>query len=603
MKDTTNIRSSGVSAPLPSAEKDFSRGTVSPDSGFSEKIWFARNLAVLSIAAQFIIHAWWQAHNGNPAWALPRLTSWLQDAILIFILYMTGSKLFKPGGSLSGRRSANFFYMFIWPVAVFFLMIYPRHIPDFINFPVNIFTAGAGAVKEFTAMFISREEMLILPAVAILTVFISYSYGHVNLLRTGRVINYLFFIIAFSSLFFPPSHPVVFSLQDSIVSGLFGGGRQFPLIVQSGKFRDEMSAGEASARPPGPDFLNEIDSRGELYKAFPVSEKISHTVVIVMETVEGKRFKKELFENKNTFIGSRAGEFRYFSRYFTLNLDSYTSLIAMLTSVFVPFRAYSDADIYSGITASPNLAAAMKKAGTACMFVSTARNQPFIPVRDEWDKILMRADIPEDPSMAHIDSPPIESAVEDRAAAGAIVDFMRSRSRSFVMQECVYGHTQAWSDLTGRSQLEYYDLYVRELIEKISAAGLRERTLLILVADHGSRQDPAEFENYRVPLIIWGPGVKPGEDDRFLSHLDFSGLVAEAFSGKNWRPSEKPLMTVGHSGKWVYGEIRGEGEFQFLDNLRGRVLSSGGSSNPVKLNEKFQLYVNDFSSRFPGPGY
>ena len=565
------------------------------------KIWFARNLAVLSTASQFLTHSWWQIQSGNPSWIWPRLASWLQDAVIIFILYAAGAKLLKTFGSGSIRRYATIFYIIICSFAGCLLMLYPRHIPDFINFPVNIFFVDAGVAKEFAAMFISRAEMLILPAIALTIIFISYSLGHINLFRTDPVFNSIFFIAASSCLFIQPSNPVIFSVQESIVSGLFGGGRQFPLIVQPDKFRPGKTDGEAAARTLGSDFFTDINSAGELYENFPSSKKINHIVVIVMETVESNRFISELLEDKNTFIGSGKEEFRYFSKYFTSNLDSYTSLIAMLTSVFVPFRAYSDAEAYSRVQAAPNLASALKRTGAACMFVSTALNQPFIPVRGEWDKILTRDSLPDDPSMAHIDSPPIESAVEDRAAATAIVEFMRSKSRTFVMHECVYGHTQAWSDLTGKPQLEYYDLYARELAEKITAANLRQETLLIMVADHGSRQDPAEFENYRVPLIMWGPVIKPGVDDRFLSHLDFSGLVAEALSENAWRPSQKPILTVGHSGKWVYGEICSEGKFQFLDNLRGIVLSHRGFQNPIQLNEKFQRYLNYFSSRFPAP--
>ncbi len=598
MKDKKEIHRPGVSSPPPFMKL---KCLSDSDSIFtsSEKIWFARNLAVLSAAVQFFIYAYWQIQSGNPAWAPHRLTSWLQDVVIIFILYIIAAKLLRPGELRSGRRYRTFFYMVIWSAAICLLMLYPRHLPDFMNFPVNIFIVDSGAANEFFRMFIAREEFIILPALAFLMIFFSYSLGHINLLRTGLLFNSIFFIIASSVFLFPPSNLFIFSVHDSIVSGLFGKGRQFPLLIQPDNLRAQKSAGEVSAQTPRSDFFQKINSSVEFYEGFWASKKISHIVVIVMETVEGKRFKSELLENKRTFIGSSTEKFRYFSNYFTLNLDSYTSLIAMLTGVFVPFRAYSDPEIYSGVQSVSNLITAMKKNGAACMFISPALNQPFIPARGEWDKILTRAALPHDPLMAHIDSPPIESAVEDRAAAPAIIEFMLARPRSFIMQECVYGHTQAWMDLTGKNQLEYYDTYIRELNEKLSAASLRDKTLIILTADHGSRQDPAEIENYLVPLIMWGPGIKPGVDSRFLSHVDFPGLVGEALCEKNWRPLENPIMTVGHSGKWVYGEICAAHEFQFLDNLRGRVLSSKGSSDPIKLNENFQRYLNDFSSKFP----
>jgi len=77
--------------------------------------------------------------------------------------------------------------------------------------------------------------------------------------------------------------------------------------------------------------------------------------------------------------------------------------------------------------------------------------------------------------------------------------------------------------------------------------------------------------------------------------------VREVFSGKRPDASNDRILTAGHSGKWVYGEIRADGKYQFLDNSRGRVLGQKGGLDPTELQNAFQLYLGLFSNAFPDP--
>jgi hypothetical protein len=559
------------------------------------------NIAASSAIVQFVIHGWWQLQSGNPFSIIPRLVSWFHDCLMIYLLYIGGKTICVHSGLGNRRRFALFLTTALWFTAICLLMFYPRHVPDFLNFPVNIFAVDMGTAGEFSRQFIAWNEIVLIPSLTILLFIFLYFRNPFTIPFTNVFLKAALFIIAAVTLASPSPQPLVFSVQDSLMSMISGGGRQFPLLTRpqiSASIKKHYATPAASS---GMEAFTAQYPAASRHGDLIASKEISHVVVIVMETVEGSRFTREILDDKNSFIGSRRGEFRYFSNYFTTNLDSYTSLVAMMTSIFVPFMAYSDPEIYSGIQYSPNLAAAMKKNGAFCAFISTAEDQPFVPVKNEWDRVLARRDIPAGEAMAHIDSPPIESAVEDRAARPAIIDIMRKNARSFIVQECVFGHTEAWLDLTKKTQLEYYDLYMRELTDSIKTAGLLDRTLLILVADHGSRRDPAEYDNYHIPLIMRGPGVTPGDDGRFLSHLDFSGLVRETFSGQPSGAVNERIMTVGHSGKLVYGEIRSDGKYRFLDNSRGRVLSQNGGRDPALLQNAFQLYLNLFSNAFPDP--
>jgi phosphoglycerol transferase MdoB-like AlkP superfamily enzyme len=97
---------------------------------------------------------------------------------------------------------------------------------------------------------------------------------------------------------------------------------------------------------------------------------------------------------------------------------------------------------------------------------------------------------------------------------------MTTGKRSFVLHELIFGHSTEWRVATGKRQLEYYDLYFNDILNQLERRGLDERTLLIIVSDHGDRAKSSNMENYRVPLLIVGSGVTPLKDDGFRTHLD-----------------------------------------------------------------------------------
>lgn len=579
---------------------------------------YAGNLAALSAAFQLNLHLWWQIQSGNPFWIMPRLVSWLHDCVIILAIYLIAAAI---TGKIENKPGTPYFLAIpaaLWLAAMSVLILYPRHVPDFLSFPVNIFSVDSGAAGEFFRQYVTYHDIAFVAAALAALAFMArsklpeYSFRIKPFFKNAMKIVLLLFLVA--TLAAPSPNPIVFGAEDIIVSGIFYGGRVVAPLSRPAKpdapggggagstaaraaaSNNNAGEGNAAAAIPAAFSKEAFDSLADTVAKGP--NKISNIIVIVMETVESDRFERELLNKPGTFTGSKRSEFRYFSNYYTPNLDSYTSLIAMLTSVAVPFQAYSDPGSFSGVQRAPNLVTALERAGMNCFYISTAENQPFIPVRNAWNKIFTRKTIRHDPGMAHIDSPPIESALEDRAALREIDIIMMKISRSFILHECVFGHTREWLDLTGKSQLEYYDLYMRELFGRLSANGLLEKTLVALVADHGSRGDASKLENYHVPLVLWGPGVRPGTDARFLSHLDFPGLLCEALCDKPWPAFAGPLLTVGHSGRWTYGEIRADKKYQFIDNYRGRVIGAEGGLDPLDLRRRFQGYIDRFSMAF-----
>jgi len=186
----------------------------------------------------------------------------------------------------------------------------------------------------------------------------------------------------------------------------------------------------------------------------------------------------------------------------------------------------------------------------------------------------------------------MESATEDRAALPLILDHAASSQRSFVLAELVYGHTPEWRVSTGVTPLAYYDAYLNELWDGLAESGLADNTLIIVVSDHGDRGAHAERANYRVPLLVVGTGVSPGEDVEARSHLDLQAIVAHDRLGTPLPAARSRLTTVGSTERWVYGEIVPPSQHVFIDDGSGTVLDRVGTIDPANVHRRFQELVD-----------
>lgn len=240
----------------------------------------------------------------------------------------------------------------------------------------------------------------------------------------------------------------------------------------------------------------------------------------------------------------------------------------------------------------------LRSNGFRTLFVSTYAYQPFVPNPRDWDQILGRRDLGDLGQWISVGSNRMEAATEGRAALPAILEFMTAHPRSFVLAELVFGHSPEWRAKTGLAPLEYYDRYLSDLWDRLTGAGLSARTLLVVVSDHGDRFRPAEPENYRVPLAVLGEGQEQGVDDALRSHLDLQGIIAHHLAGAPMPPARPAVTFVGSTERWIYGRLLAGGEYAFLDDRTGRLLS--GNLPPRFVHEAFQAQVSRFAATFLG---
>ena len=546
--------------------------TKAPGEWSSAALW--RSVVALATLL-FVLHFVAAVAARDPRLILPHAVAWLHDLALLGVL----------GGLFVGLARLRF-GPFPWVVrivghgvlvgAAMLLALYPRILQMFLAAPANFLQTDAATASVFVRDYLGVRALW--PAAVALAVGVVAP--RTPFLQVGRrwgIAAVPLAVLAVLTLGRDSPNPVVFGLQDS--------ARQLfvPRVIP--RIRTIFATTNAPLTAPSIDWTSA--SRAGRY---------DHVVLAVLEGVTAADFEAGFTKRTGGFLDRHKEHVRYFSRYQATNLDSYTSLVAMTTSIQVPFRAYAAPEQYASVNDAPNIARGLRSAGFRGLFVSTYEHQPFVPNPQDWDKVLDRRDLGNLEGWTSLGSSRMESATEDRAALPTIVQFMKVGPRSLVLAELVFGHSPEWRAKMGLTPVEYYDRYLTDLWDRLSAARIASRTLLVIVSDHGERSRSAEPDNYRVPMLIVGEGVEPGEDGAFRSHLDLQAIVAHYLVGAEMPATRTAVTVVGSTERWIYGEILASGEYSFIDDHLGSVLS--GRRDPFAVHAAFQAYVAAFSGRF-----
>ena len=234
----------------------------------------------------------------------------------------------------------------LFPLA-WLLAAYPLLLTEFIAFPVNPLSADTQTVELFLKDVFHRSGLVALglsTAAGLLAWRMDFP-----LPRRGRrvgvvVLSTLCGLGIVAALILPVTvpQPLVFGVVDSVKEAVWGGRRLVP---------PPRPPREVSLAPSNSPMLE-----GEEFR-------YDHVVVIVMETVSTEDFERRFLAIKDGFFSQVRDRAFLFRNYYTTNLDSYTSLLAMLTSQQVPYRAYHTPEQFQGINQAPNLVRTLKKEG------------------------------------------------------------------------------------------------------------------------------------------------------------------------------------------------------------------------------------------------
>lgn len=535
---------------------------------------------VLAFAAwQLLLHLWQCAMSGDPRLWPPHAVAYLHDLLLLgaLLLLAAGACRLAPGRI---RAGVEIFSVIILAVTGTILAIYPQMLREYLAFPVNVFASGNGGARVLLTEYLGLGRLW--PAGVALGLSAAALFVPFRLPEWRRPRRLFWTVVIVLGLLTSPRspHPFLHSLKEEVV-GMFARSERVVPSLQ---------------RPPRRTHASPAAGNALLEKGAALDA--DRVFLIVLEGVTSADFETEFLRGNSRFLARMGDHSTYFSRYYATNLDSYTSLIAMLTSVQVPYRAYADESLYTAVNQASNLTRSLRALGFFTLFASTYEHQPFVPNRNEWDQVMDRMDLPSLDGWVSLGSSRMEAATEDRAALSAIVSTAAARPRAFVLHELVYGHSTEWRAKTGQTQLAYYDAYLCDLMDKLETKGLGQRNLFVIVSDHGDRAKASVAENYRVPLLVAGAGVSKGEDAAFRSHLDLQAIVESYLTESAMPPPRAQVQIVGSTERWVYGAITANGDNLFIEDETGAILSRQGDLSASDLHASFQSSLDEFGIRF-----
>ncbi len=527
---------------------------------------------------QLALHLLACAIDGDPRLLMPHLVAWLHDLLLFSLIAGSGAAV----GRLVPEKQSSISVItrVILAASGMLLALYPQTLREYLSFPANIFLSDSSSIGVTLFEYLGIRRLWPLPGTLMLFAVARYLPLKRITLRAGLLALSPVILAGLATLPGTP-HPVMFSLIQSLSGTAAGSSRAVPSLRPS-------SGSTATPLQAAADTMPRLSSELTADRVF----------IIVLEGISSAEFEGRFLNRQSRFLERVQGRYSYFSKYHTTNLDSYTSLIAMLTSQQVPYRCYAEPHRYEAVNRSANLVSSLNSRGYYSLFTSTYAYQPYIPVKNDWNRIMLRSDLGQQIGMVTVGSSRMEEAVEDRAAIPAIVETAASHKKTLVMAELVYGHTTEWQAKTRIEPLDYYDRYLAELFDALQAKGLDRRSLFIVVSDHGDRSKADTADNYRVPLLIAGDGVQAVTDSHFRNHLDLQQITTAYLNGTPLPPAREKQFAVGSTERWIYGELRANGDHLFIDDRSGRVLSAAGGISPNQAQQEFQQYLNRFESQF-----
>jgi hypothetical protein len=542
-----------------------------------QKINYPLRLTVIAILALLILKIFFFCSNRNILY----LISFFQDSFLLIINYF----FFIYGVNKSPRLvlpgKIVFFTLFMVLGAVSF--VYTIFLEDLITLPVNLFCITIDHITFFIKYFLDLKLVLITTSgiglMLILARFFPFKLNNTKRLSVIAIILTLLFI---PTVIRPSLNPLVSSAIEQYGLSIKTNHNILKMVNQSVADNEKHDQFK---------FLNKA------FDTIPHFQiKYNRIVILVMESINYKKFINESSADSNSFYNQHKKNISLFKNYYTLNLDSYTSILSMLNSVFIPYQAYVNDTKFSFVNKRNNLIRFLNYDDFKTLFLTSYGKQQerFLPDANDWIQQTYMDSISGNPKYVSITSNKIEYACEDLSVFDDMMDFLKTNRKAFVLQEMVYGHTVAWKQKTGIETMEYYNQYFNKTINELKKNNLLDSTLIVVVSDHGPRNEPYNIENYHIPLLFYSNDIYNSTNSEFLSHIDFKDILLETISDFKYVPTENDLYIVGNSGEMIYGTIKKDGKYVFINNRMRAPQTNTTVAEVLSFNKNFLSYRNYF---------
>jgi len=477
-----------------------------------------------------------------------------------------------------------FFYVFFLPICVLSI-VYTFFLLDLYHFPMNIFSISADNFKFFITYFTNFRLVggFLLGLGALFMV--SYFFPKKPVFQKWtKHIGITLFLLFIPSVFKPFINPILHSVSEEILLSLHADANIIKL------------------QPPVATVTetNEFNHLNQSFNTLPNARfKYNRIVVLVMEGLKYSDFIQKSLADSSSFLNRHKQHIKQYNNYHTLNIDSYTSLMAMMNSIFVPYQSHLSKDKFAFTDNCNNLVRFFNQNNYATFFITSYGKQQstFVPNANEWSTSYY-IDNPETVTQfTCLTSTPIEKACEDNAVLTAITDTLAKYPHIFAMQEMVYGHMTEWLKLLGADPSAYYNQYFNRLADNLNQKGIADSTLIFILADHGPKENALDLENYHVPFMVYATNITDTTTNHdFLSHLNFKDILLQTATNLPVTITPQPVYILGNSIELVYGTITPNGKYALITNRRQFAQSNLPKQQVLKLNKDFQKYLNYYES-------
>ncbi len=504
------------------------------------------------------------------------IMSFFHDSLLIIINYWVFIGLSKF------KRLKVFPNIILFSIHLFLLLFFILYTPlilDILSFPTNIFRANSSMAGFMLEYFVGIKTIST-TVVAFIFIYLTNRYF---IFDAKKRIYSLSLIVVFIL--------GIISLGKSVNPILYSIGDEVRFILNPHKTTANLE------KLTNPVVSNDSIDFSFLNKRFidvPIMEiTYNKVIVLVMETMNNDMYTKAQEDFPLDFIHQS----HLFTNYYTPNLDSYTALIAMLNSIYVPYQSYTNTDKYTFLNEQNNLVKFFNTNGyfTSFLIPAASHHIRFTPNPDDWDKIVFHNDFDLD-DYTCVTSSKIEMACEDLVVFDDTIDILKNNKKAFVFHEMVYGHTSEWFSKTGITTEEYYNAYFNKMVAELKSENLWEKSLLIIIADHGPRLNPQNVEDYNIPLLFCADDLESLENSTLYSQIDFKDILLNYITDSP-KPKERDIIyTIGNSGELVYGMITRNGNYAFIDNSYLDATTNISNAELERFNHDYQGYINYFES-------
>lgn len=541
------------------------------------KINYPLRLTVIAILALLVLKIFFFCSNRNILY----LVSFFQDSFLLIINYFFFIYCVNKSPKLILVGEIFFFTFFMLLGAVSF--VYTIFLQDLITLPINLFCITIDHLTFFIKYYLDLKLVLVTTlGIGIMLILARFFPFKLTDKKKLTVIAIILSVLFIPTLLRPSLNPLIASTLE-----------QYVLSIKTNHNITKMNA------PPVPDKgkSDQFNFLNKSFDTFPgLHTNYNRIIVLVMESVNYENFINASVPDSNSFYNIHKKNLILYKNYYTLNLDSYSSILAMLNSLFIPYQAYVNDKKFSFVNNRNSLVRFFNKNGYSTLFLTSygIQQERFLPDLNDWTQRIFMDSISGNQKFASVTSNKIEYACEDLAVFDDMMNFLKSNKKSFILQEMVYGHTIAWKQKTGIETIDYYNQYFEKTINELKKNNILDSTLLVVVSDHGPRNRPYNTENYHIPLLFYSADINSNENTKFLSHIDFKDILLSNISDYQYKPLEKDIYTVGNSGEFIYGTIKKDGNYIFINNRMRTPQTTITTNEVLNFNKNFLDYRNYF---------